>query len=99
MKMNRHTGLAFLLIFFGALILSNKLGFHLGHHIMSFLFPAAMVGLGFVGLRNGKTIIGWGLIIFGGLFLFGKLTGLFAILIAIGLICYGISLLRNKSVY
>ncbi|MED4602606.1 hypothetical protein P9314_18315 [Paenibacillus validus] len=100
MRMNKHTGLAVLLIFFGALILLNKTGFHIGHHVMSILFPAAMVGLGFVGLKNGKSIIGWILIGIGGLILLGKLSGLIGLLVAIGLIGYGVSMLRcKKSVY
>lgn len=100
MKMNRHTGLAFLLIFFGAMILLNKLGLHPGHlfgHIAGWLFPVAMVGLGYLGLRNGRSTIGWVLIVIGGVILLGKLSGLIGIAIAIGLIVFGISMLRNKS--
>lgn len=100
MSMNKRTGLAVLLIFFGSLILLNKLGFHVGHHVMGILFPAAMVGLGFVGVKNGKSIIGWILIGIGGLILLGKLSGLIGLLLAVGLIGYGVSLLRKKnSVY
>lgn len=66
---------------------------------MGFLFPACVVGLGVLGLKNGRSIIGWLLIIIGGVFLLGKLSGVIAILIAIGLIVYGISLLRGRSAF
>ncbi|WP_426451512.1 LiaF transmembrane domain-containing protein [Paenibacillus sp. S-38] len=97
MRMNRHTGLALLFIGFGAMILASKTGLHIGHHVMSFLFPAALVGLGFVGMKNGRTFIGAALILIGGGVLLGKMSGVFAILIAVGLIWYGFSLLRGKS--
>jgi hypothetical protein len=100
MRLNKHTGIALLMIFFGALILLNKLGFHhLGGQFLSYLFPIAMIGFGFLGLRNGKTIIGLILIGFGGLALLGKLSGLIGLLLAGGLIWYGVSLIRKKSVY
>ncbi|MEK8132098.1 hypothetical protein WMW72_29795 [Paenibacillus filicis] len=100
MRMNKHTGIALVMIFFGALILLNKMGIHhLGSHIMGYLFPIAMVGFGFLGLKNGKTIIGLLLIGIGGLALLGKLSGLIGLLFAGALIWYGVSLIRKNSVY
>ncbi|SDE16299.1 hypothetical protein SAMN02799630_04868 [Paenibacillus sp. UNCCL117] len=99
MRMNKHTGIALLMIFFGVLILLNKMGIHTGGHLMSYLFPIAMVGFGFLGLKNGKSVIGLILIGIGGLILLGKLSGLIGLLFAGGLIWYGISLIRKKSVY
>lgn len=96
MKLTRNSGLALLLIFFGSLIILNKIGVHTGH-LMGWLFPVAMVGLGYLGIKNGRTAIGWILMGLGGIILLGKLSGFFAILIAIGLIVYGISMLRGKS--
>ncbi|NOU93883.1 hypothetical protein GC093_11690 [Paenibacillus sp. LMG 31456] len=96
MKMNRHIGLALLLILLGALILLNKFGVHTGH-LMGYLFPVAMIGLGWLGLKNGKSFIGFILIAIGGLTLMVKLSGLIAIVLAIGLIIYGFSLLKKKS--
>ncbi|MCS7461775.1 hypothetical protein N0M98_16595 [Paenibacillus doosanensis] len=96
MRLNRHSGLALLLIFFGALILLNKFGFHTGH-VMSYVFPVAIAGLGWLGIKNGRSVIGWILLVFGGLLLLGKLSGLIAIAVAIGFICYGVTLLKNKS--
>lgn len=96
MKMNRHNGLALLLILLGGLILLNKFGVHTGH-VMGFLFPAAMLGLGWLGLKNGKSFIGLVLMAIGGLILMVKLSGLIAIALAIGLIIYGVSLLKKRS--
>ncbi|MDF2959987.1 MAG: hypothetical protein K0S39_1722 [Paenibacillus sp.] len=96
MKMNRHSGLALLLILLGALILLNKFGVHTGH-VVGYLFPVAMMGLGWLGLKNGKTFIGFALLAIGGLILMVKLSGLIAIAVAIGLIIYGFSLLKKKS--
>lgn len=97
MRLNRHSGLALLLIFFGAIILLNKIGFFHTGHIMSYVFPLAFVGLGWLGIKNGRSVIGWILLVFGGLILLGKLSGLFAILVAVGFICYGVSILKKKS--
>lgn len=102
MRLNQKTGIAVLLIFLGAVILLNKLtgisGFHhLGHQIVSFLFPLAMVGLGFLGLHNGRNLIGWILIVIGGVILLGKLSGVIMIAIAAGLIFYGVKLFRSRS--
>ncbi|MCZ8522856.1 MULTISPECIES: LiaF transmembrane domain-containing protein [Paenibacillus] len=99
MRMNRHTGFALLFIGVGAMILASKMGLHVGHHLMGFLFPAALVGLGFVGMNNGKTFIGAALILIGGMVLIGKMSGVIAILFAAGLIWYGVTLLRGKSAY
>lgn len=99
MRMNKNTGIALLLIVFGGILLLNKLGFHTGH-IMGWLFPIALVFLGWIGMKNGRTAIGVILLVLGGLILLGKMSGLIAILIAIGLIVYGITMLRNnKSAY
>jgi hypothetical protein len=96
MKLNRHSGLALLLIFVGAMILLNKFGVHTGH-LMGYLFPIAMIALGWLGIKNGRSIIGLVLIGIGSLVLLVKLSGVIAILVAIGLIVYGISTLKNKS--
>lgn len=96
MKLNRHSGIALLLIFFGGLILLSKIGHHPGQ-ILGWVLPVAMVGLGWLGLNNGRKTIGAILIGVGGLILLVKMSGFFAILIAIGLIIYGISMLRNRS--
>ncbi|GFZ80566.1 hypothetical protein GCM10008018_27520 [Paenibacillus marchantiophytorum] len=97
--MKRNTGLAALLIAFGALILLNKLGFHLGPFIgsvMGYVIPIAMVGLGYVGIQRGSKI-GWLIAGIGGVILLGKLAGWVIILLAIGLIGYGVSMLTRRT--
>lgn len=99
MKMNRNGGFALLLIACGALILMHKVGFHFGyafHHIMEYVFPAAMVVLGYIGVKNGR-FFGWLLLAIGGIVLLGKLSWLIGVVIAVGMIGYGISLLRNRK--
>jgi predicted membrane protein len=96
MKLNRKSGLALVLIFFGALILLHKIGIHTGH-LMGILFPIAMIGLGYLGVVNGKKMIGSVIGVLGVLILLGTMSGLIGIAIAVGFICYGVTLLRKKS--
>jgi hypothetical protein len=96
MKMNRNTGIAALLIFFGALILANTAGFHMGS-LMGYLIPIAMIGLGYLGIKNGKKVIGSVIGVIGAFILLGKLSWLIGIVFAIGLIVYGVSMLRKNS--
>ncbi|WP_248929719.1 LiaF transmembrane domain-containing protein [Paenibacillus hamazuiensis] len=96
MKLNRNVGLAALLIFFGSLILLHKTGIHMGH-LMGYLIPIAMMGLGYLGFVNGKKVIGLIIGGLGALILLGKLSWLIGIAIAIGLIAYGVSLLKRNS--
>jgi hypothetical protein len=95
MKLNSKSGLAILLIACGALILLGKIGFGLGH-LMSFLFPIALLGLGYYGIRNGSKFFGWAIFVVGLFALIGKFSGLFAIIFAAGLIIFGISILKKK---
>ncbi|KRE91136.1 MULTISPECIES: LiaF transmembrane domain-containing protein [Paenibacillus] len=97
--MKRNTGLAALLIAFGALILFNKLGFHLGDFIgsvMGYVIPLIMVGLGYLGIKNDKKI-GWVIAGIGIIILVSKLAGWIIILLAIGLIGYGFSMLKGRT--
>lgn len=100
MRANGKSGFALLLIGLGGLIVLHKLGFVFGHHffghLMGYLVPIAMVGLGFVGFRSGNKWLGGGIMILGLIILLGKMAGLIGWLIAIGLIVYGVSLLKNK---
>jgi hypothetical protein len=97
--MKRNTGFAALLIAFGALILFNKLGFHLGHFVgsvMGYVIPLIMVGLGYVGIKNGNKL-GWIIAGIGIIILVSKLAGWIIILLAIGLISYGVSMLKGRT--
>lgn len=96
MKMNKNTGLAFLLIAFGILVLLGKLGPGLGW-LMSWIVPAGMVFLGYLGLRNGRTVIGTILMAIGLLVLLGKFAGLLWYLFPVIIIGIGVYLLTNKK--
>jgi len=96
MRMNGKTGFAILLIAFGALLLLDKIGFGLGW-LMSYLIPLALVGIGYVGIKNGSKFFGWVIFIIGLIALFGKFAGLIGFLIAAGFIVYGISLLKKEK--
>lgn len=99
MRMNGKTGFALLLIAFGVLLLFNKFGLGLGW-LMSYLIPIALVGIGYVGIKNGSRFFGWVIFIIGLIALLGKFAGLFGFLIAAGFIVYGISLLKKeRNVY
>ncbi|MDD9271164.1 hypothetical protein ACFPES_29440 [Paenibacillus sp. GCM10023248] len=84
--MNRSKSWALILITVGLLICMHQLGMHV--HLMGLIVPAAMVGLGYVGIRNDKKI-GWVIFGIGALILMTKLSGLLAVALAVGLIYYG----------
>lgn len=96
MKLNGKSGFAILLIALGAMLLLGKFG-GLGW-LMGYIVPFAMVGLGYVGIRNGSKFFGWLIFIIGVIALFGKFAGVLGFLIAAGFIVYGISLLRKNAV-
>ncbi|MBP1992375.1 LiaF transmembrane domain-containing protein [Paenibacillus eucommiae] len=93
--MNKNLGIPLILIAIGALILMNKFGFNLLGPIMSYVIPIAMVALGYLGIKNGNKL-GWLLAGVGAIILVGKLAGWLVILLAIGLIVYGFSMLRKS---
>ena len=94
MRLDRKNGFALFLIGCGVLILLDRLGLGLDN-ILGFLFPFALIFFGYIGIKNNRNLIGWGLIIFGIIILVGKLTGLIGWLIAGGLIVYGIYMLKE----
>lgn len=93
MRLNRNTGLAALLIGLGVMVLLNQLGVN----VFSWLVPIALVGLGYYGIRQGRSTIGWVVLIIGLLGLMGKLWGLIALLLPIVLIWYGWTLLKRRD--
>ncbi len=95
MKLSGNSGFALLLIGFGILILLNQFGLGLGS-VMSYLIPIAMAVLGYVGMKNGRTVIGAVLFAFGCFILLGKLSWLFGFIIAIGFIWYGVTMLKRR---
>lgn len=96
MAINKTSGLAVLLIVIGALLLLDKIGFGLGD-LLEFLFPVLLIGLGGLGILNGKKWIGWTLLIIGCIMLLGHLSGLIGFIIAIVLIVYGFRLLKRRG--
>lgn len=101
MRMDGRKGFAIMLIALGVLIILNKTGFIFGHlfsSIMGIVFPLAVIFLGYLGVKNGRGLIGWILIAIGGVILFVKLSWLIGLIIAIGLIVYGWSMLNKRIV-
>lgn len=96
MRLTKNRGLALILIVFGVFILLNGIGFGLGK-LMGVMIPLALLLFGYIGIKNGKTFIGWSLAIVGIIMLISKLSGLIGLLLAIGFIWIGISMLRKGS--
>lgn len=94
MRMNGKTGFALLLIAFGILLLLNKFGLGLGW-LMGYIIPLAMVGIGYIGIKNGNKFFGWLIFIIGLIALLGKFSGIIGFVVAAGLIIYGVSLLKQ----
>lgn len=95
MRLNGKTGFALLLIAFGILLVLDKVGLSLGW-IMGYIIPIAMVGLGYIGIKSGNKFFGWVIFIIGFIALLGKFSGLIGFLFAVGLILYGVSLLKKS---
>jgi hypothetical protein len=94
MAFTKKSGLALLLILLGSVVLFNKLGMHI--HLMGFIIPLAIAGLGVVGIQNGKKI-GWVFTILGIVILVTKLSWLIAIFFGVALIGYGLSMLKGHA--
>jgi hypothetical protein len=94
--LNSKTALGVILVIIGGMIVLRIFGFTLGP-IFSWLFPIIMIGLGYVGLRNGKNWIGIILIAVGAIMLLGKLSGVLFLILAIAAIAIGISMIKGKS--
>lgn len=95
MEAGKKSGLAFILIVMGALILLGKLG--ILSQLFGFVMPLALIGLGYVGIKNGKTKFGWLFAAIGCFILFVKLSGFFVLVFAAAMICWGISLLKKRT--
>lgn len=95
MKWTNKTGTALLIITLGMVILLGKIGWLAGS-MTGWIIPITFVLLGYYGVKNGRSWLGWILILIGGIVLLGKLSGFFIWFIAIGLIWYGVRMLRNR---
>lgn len=98
MKLNGNVGLALLLIIFGGLILLGKFASVAGY-LMGYLVPVAMIAIGYWSFRSGNRLLGGFILFVGAVILLGKLSGMVSIILAVGLILYGLSLFRKKSAY
>jgi lia operon protein LiaI len=98
MKLQSKNTLALILIACGALILFGKFGLMFGW-LASLIVPLVLIGFGYLGLKNGRTLIGGILVFFGAIMLVGRLTPLIGWIVAILLIGYGLSLLTKKKSY
>jgi lia operon protein LiaI len=63
---------------------------------VSLIFPLILLGLGYIGWRNGNRIVGAVLVFVGAVWLLGKLSGLIMLLLAVGLIIWGVSTFKGK---
>ncbi|MCM3749735.1 hypothetical protein M3223_20490 [Paenibacillus pasadenensis] len=98
--MKKNSTLGLILIAAGVLVAMKFLG--LGHVIgwlVSLLFPVILLGLGYIGWRNGNRLIGGILAFIGAIMLLGKLSGLILALLAIGLIVWGVAKIKDNRSY
>ncbi|UHA71836.1 LiaF transmembrane domain-containing protein [Paenibacillus sp. 481] len=95
MERRKGNSLAIVLIGLGAFILLSKIGIFAGDWF-SYLLPILLVALGYYGVRAGNKFFGWMFIIIGGISLLSKFSWLIVILIAIGMIIYGFSILKGN---
>lgn len=99
MRVNKGNGLALVLIVLGGLMLLGKFTPFFGHFLgllISYLLPVAMIALGYYGVKRGNTVFGWIVLVLGALILIGKLSWLLGPLLAIGLIVFGIMMLKDR---
>lgn len=95
MRGKGNAGFAILLIVCGALILLGKFNFG---PMVGYLIPVAMVALGYYSVRSGSKFVGWVILTIGVIALLSKFSWLIGIVIAVGLIGYGVSMLsKNRS--
>lgn len=99
MKINKNTGFALMLILFGVMILFSSLGINILGGLMGYLVPIAMIALGWYGIKRGSNFFGWIILVIGIIALLGKLTWLFGLLLAVGIIAVGVSMLKKRHSY
>ena len=93
--MKRGNGLAVVLIAIGALMLLGVFGPLVGR-LLGLVFPIILIALGYYGVRRGKVLIGWIILVIGVLSLISKLSWIIGPLLGIALLIFGISLLKKK---
>lgn len=93
--MKRGNGLAVVLIAIGVLMLLGVFGPLMGR-LLGLVFPIILIALGYYGVRRGKVLIGWIILVIGVLSLIAKLSWIIGPLLGIALLIFGISLLKKK---
>ncbi|RUS46147.1 hypothetical protein [Cohnella sp. AR92] len=94
--MKKNNGLAVVLIVIGVLLLFGKLGSLFGF-ILSLLIPVLVIALGVMAWRRGNRFVGGVLGVIGGLMLLGKLSTVLFWIAAIGVILFGLSMIRRNN--
>ena len=93
--MNGKSLIGVICIVIGAILALKFFNILLGP-IISFLLPFILIACGYVGLKNGKKIIGSLFLIIGFVMLLGELGHIFTLILAIVLIVGGISAIKGK---
>lgn len=97
--MNSKKLLSISLIAIGIIIVLDFIGIHLGwiiRDIIKFLVPFIFIGFGVLAWRYNRRGLGIVLGVIGGFILLGHLSGLITLLIAIGLIVWGVSMFKGR---
>lgn len=94
--LNGKTALGVILVIIGGMIVLRFFGFTLGP-IFSYIFPIILLGLGYIGLKNGKNWIGMILIAVGAITLLAKLSGVIFLILAVAAILIGVSIIKGKG--
>ncbi|ASA24085.1 hypothetical protein [Paenibacillus donghaensis] len=95
MQNNKGNGLAIVLIALGGIILLG-MALPLIHGIFRLLFPVVLVVLGYLGIKSGRKIIGWGLMFIGVMTLIAKLSWIIGPLLGVALVVWGVSVLKGR---
>lgn len=95
MNLKKGNGLAVVLIAIGALMLLGVFGPLLGK-LLGLVFPIILIALGYYGVRRGKVLIGWIILVIGVLSLIAKLSWILGPLLGIAIIVFGVSLFKKK---
>lgn len=98
-NINKNSSFGLILIGVGVVILLSSLGFNFVGGLMSYLIPILIIALGYYGIKRGSQFFGWIIFIIGVIMLLGKLTWIFGLLVAVGVIAYGISILKRQHSY
>ena len=94
--MNGKSALGAFLVVAGSLMVMKFIGINLGW-IISLLMPFILIGLGVVGVKNNSKVIGGILIVVGAFMLLGKLAGIITLLLAVGIILWGVSMFKRRK--